>query len=264
MEIREKAISILQRFFIDNLIPENAVSDEEEEDSVVGYENVPCNKLDNETSFQGSVSDRANENAQLLAESSQKKVLNQSEDASSHHQGSVLSQNALSRSEIKRSRSSKKAKKRHGRQKSQHKADDNLTFGKESTTYREDDASLSGTDQALSSSSRCASPEDSRNRKTPIDSKVDLPPDLLSESSVELGKNQDTIGLRSFTAGESCYRRMEFVFASHSFDVWESWTTEGSLEDCRLVNCRNPLAVLDVRIEIVAAVGEDGVTRWLD
>ncbi|CAL5339973.1 unnamed protein product [Camellia sinensis] len=34
---------------------------------------------------------------------------------------------------------------------------------------------------------------------------------------------------------------MEFVFASHSFDVWESWTFEGSLEECRLVNCRNPL-----------------------
>lgn len=36
-------------------------------------------------------------------------------------------------------------------------------------------------------------------------------------------------------------RRMEFVFASHSFDVWESWMLEGSLEECRLVNCRNPL-----------------------
>lgn len=35
-------------------------------------------------------------------------------------------------------------------------------------------------------------------------------------------------------------RRMEFVFASHSFDVWESWKFEGSLEECRLVNCRNP------------------------
>lgn len=34
---------------------------------------------------------------------------------------------------------------------------------------------------------------------------------------------------------------MEFVFASHSFDVWESWTMEGSLDECRLVNCRNPL-----------------------
>lgn len=35
-------------------------------------------------------------------------------------------------------------------------------------------------------------------------------------------------------------RRMEFVFASHSFDVWENWTLEGSLQECRLVNCRNP------------------------
>jgi hypothetical protein len=33
---------------------------------------------------------------------------------------------------------------------------------------------------------------------------------------------------------------MEFVFASHSFDVWESWMLEGPLDECRLVNCRNP------------------------
>lgn len=80
---------------------------------------------------------------------------------------------------------------------------------------------------------------------------------------------QDTVGLRSFAAGgkllqvlltlqslslitRSCSlrklkvllcvqinRRMEFVFASHSFDVWESWSLEGSLDECRLVNCRN-------------------------
>lgn len=39
-------------------------------------------------------------------------------------------------------------------------------------------------------------------------------------------------------------RRMEFVFASHSFDVWENWTLEGPLDECRLVNCRNPLVIL--------------------
>ena len=33
---------------------------------------------------------------------------------------------------------------------------------------------------------------------------------------------------------------MEFVFASYSFDVWESWTLQGPLEECRLINCRNP------------------------
>ena len=57
---------------------------------------------------------------------------------------------------------------------------------------------------------------------------------------------------------------MEFVFASHSFDVWENWTLEGSLQECRLVNCRNQSAVLDVRVEILATVGEDGVTRWIE
>ncbi|KAI3844896.1 hypothetical protein MKX03_008327 [Papaver bracteatum] len=36
-------------------------------------------------------------------------------------------------------------------------------------------------------------------------------------------------------------RRMEFVFVSHSFDVWENRALEGSfLEECRLVNCKNP------------------------
>ncbi|KAI8023320.1 C-terminal binding protein AN [Camellia lanceoleosa] len=51
-------------------------------------------------------------------------------------------------------------------------------------------------------------------------------------------------------------RRMEFVFASHSLDVWKSWSFEGSLEECRLVNCRNPLLYMD-HVEILAAVGED-------
>ena len=44
---------------------------------------------------------------------------------------------------------------------------------------------------------------------------------------------QDTVGLRSFAAGGKLLqinRRMEFVFASHSFDVWESWSLEGSLD----------------------------------
>ncbi|KAH6817955.1 Rossmann-fold superfamily protein [Perilla frutescens var. frutescens] len=322
MELREKAISILQQFFVDNVIPKNAVSDEEKDESEVGYERHLS--IDNETSHQGSVCDRVTEDIELHAESSsQKKVLNQTKDTSSQNQGSVLSQTTSNRSEVKQSRSSKKAKKRRGLHKSQYKTD-YLTTGKESNSYREDDASMSGTDQVLSSSSRSASPEESgNNRKVSIDSKLEPPPPLLLKSSMELGKNlgkvlkdgfiialhgrdqpalhvsrqrvqgggwfldtlsnvtkrdpaaqflvvsrsKDTFGFRSFTAGGKLLqinRRMEFVFASHSFDVWESWTLEGSLEECRLVNCRNPLAVLDVRVEIVAAIGEDGITRWLD
>ncbi|XP_047976440.1 C-terminal binding protein AN-like [Salvia hispanica] len=317
-EIREKAISILQQFVVGNAIPKNAVSDEEdEEESELESKNKQSPMLESGTSFQGSVSDRLTENVELVAESSQKKVLNQSKDNSPQNQSSVLSQSNINRSETKRNRSSKKAKKKHGRQKYQNKVDGALTFEKESSSYREDDATMSSTDQVLSSS------EDSRNRKTPVDSKAELTPELPLNSSRELVKksgemlkdgyivslhardhpalhvsrqrvkgggwfldtlsnvtkrdpaaqflvvyrNKDTIGFRSFTAGGKLLqinRRMEFVFASHSFDVWESWTVEGSLEECRLVNCRNPLAVLDVRIEIVAALGEDGITRWLD
>ncbi|KAL6498797.1 hypothetical protein OROGR_028344 [Orobanche gracilis] len=322
-EIREKAISILQQFFVNNIIPKDAVSDEEdEEEREVGCENQQSHTLDHEASFQGSVGHRLTEEVQLVAESSQKKVSNQSKGSSSQNQDPVLSQNTSNRSESKRSRSSKKAKKRHARQESQNKADDGLFFEKESTSYIENDDSLSGTDEVLSSSFRFASPEDLRNRKTPIDSKGELPPELLLQSSAENSKNsgellkdgdivvlhvrdrlalhiskqrvkggvwfldtlsnvskrdpaaqflvvfrnKDTIGFRSFTAGGKLLqinRRMEFVFASHSFDVWEGWTFEGSLEECRLVNCRNPLAMLDVGIEIIAALGEDGVTRWL-
>ncbi|CAA2934994.1 C-terminal binding AN [Olea europaea subsp. europaea] len=323
MEIREKAISILQTFFVDNVIPKSAVSDdeEEEEESEVGNENQL--HQDNESSFQDTVGERVPGDIHLAADSSQKKLVNQSKDTSTQNEGSVLSQSTSSRSEVKRSRSSKKAKKRHSHQKSKHKADDAFTFGKEGTSYQEDDANMSGTDQVLSSSSRFASPEDSRNRKTAIDSIQELPSEQLLKSSIEISRksvellkdgyvialhardrsalhvskqrvkgggwfldtmsnvtkrdpasqflvvfrNKDTIGLRSFTAGGKLLqinRRMEFVFASHSFDVWESWTFEGSLDECRLVNCRNPLAVLDVRVEIVASVGEDGITRWLD
>lgn len=185
MEIREKAISILQQFFVDNVIPKHDVSDEEEdEESEVGYERRLS--MDNETSHQGSVCDRVSGDIELNAESSQKKV--QAKDTSSQNQDSILSQTTSNRSDVKPSRSSKKAKKRHGHHKSQSKTD-NLTSGKESLSYREDDANMSGTDQVLSSRSRSASPEESRNnRKTSVDSKAELPPALLLKSGIELGK----------------------------------------------------------------------------
>lgn len=189
MEIREKTISILQQFFIDNTIPKNAVSDEEEEEEEeLENNNQQSPMLDHEASFQGSIGDRQTEDVELVAESSQKKVSDLSKETTSQNQSSVLSPSTSNRSETKRSRSSKKAKKRHGRQKSHNKADDALTFEKESSPRREDDATMSGTDQVLSSSSRFASPEDSRNRKTPVDSKGELSPELLLKSSIELSK----------------------------------------------------------------------------
>ncbi|KAA8516092.1 hypothetical protein F0562_019271 [Nyssa sinensis] len=324
MEIREKAISILESFFLDNVVPKNAVSDEEDEESEIAYENEQCDKQDNESALQGSVGEQLTDDIHVTSEVSQRTGTNQTKESPSQHQSSVSSQNTSTWSEGKHSRSGKKAKKRHARQKSLHKSDDPSALEKESTSHREDDTVMSGTDQVLSSSSRFASPEDSRSRKTPIESIQELSSEQHLKSSMRLSgksgellkdgyvialhsrdhpvlhvsrqrvqgggwfldtmlnvtkrdpaaqflvvfRSKNTIGLRSFTAGGKLLqinRRMEFVFASHSFDVWESWTFEGSLEECRLVNCRNPSAALDVRIEILAAVGEDdGITRWLD
>ncbi|CAH9123708.1 unnamed protein product [Cuscuta epithymum] len=322
MEIREKAISMLQAFFLDGVIPKDAISGDEEE-SEVAYRNEECNTQGSLSVLQGHGGEGYNEDVNLTAESSRKKVTSDSKGTPTQPQGSVLSQNVSERSEVKRSRSGKKAKKRHARQKSQQKVDDHIKFEKESTSQNEDGTTLSGTDQVLSSSPRFSSPEGARSRKTPnefiqesssekpLKSNTNIsrksgellrdgyiialhtrhhPALHVSRQRVKGGgwfldtmsnitkrdpaaqflvafRSKDTIGLRSFTAGGKLLqinRRMEFVFASHSFDVWESWTFEGSLEECRLVNCRNPSAILDVRIEILAAIGEDGITRWLD
>lgn len=321
MEIREKAISVLQTFFFDGVIPKNAVSDEEEYENEIDDEIEQYNKLDKVSTLEGSLGGQLTDDIQVSPEGSLNKGISRSRDSPSQLQGSGFSQNsANTKSDGRRSRSGKKAKKRHARQKSLHKPDDPSALEKESTSHKEDDTAMSGTDQA---SSRCASPEELRSRKTPIESIQESTSRQLSRSSKKLSevsgetlkdgyvvalyardrpalhisrqrhkgggwiletmsnvtkrdpaaqflicKSKDTIGLRSFTAGGKLLqinRRMEFVFASHSFDAWESWTIEGPLEECRLINSRNPLAVLDVRIEILAAVGEDdGVTRWLD
>ncbi|XVF73124.1 hypothetical protein PTKIN_Ptkin12aG0176700 [Pterospermum kingtungense] len=321
MEIREKAISMLQTFFFDGVIPKDSISDEDEEESEVLDEKGEFSMQDKESALQGSSGEKLTDDIQLSPESSLKKDINQSKESPNQNQGSGLSHNAGTKPDGRRIRSGKKAKKRHARQKSLQKSDEPLTLEKESTSQREDDTAMSGTDRALSSGSR--SPEDSRSRKTPIELMQVSTSDHLLKTTKELSgqssdmlkdgyvialyardhpalhvsrqrvkgggwfldtmsnvtkrdpaaqflvvnRSKDTIGLRSFAAGGKLLqinRRMEFVFASHSFDVWESWTLQGPLVKCGLVNCRNPSAVLDVRIEILAAVDGDGVTRWLD
>ncbi|KAI3494922.1 hypothetical protein L1887_36962 [Cichorium endivia] len=275
MEIREKAVSILQTFFLDDVIPTDAVSDNDEEENETLHEDEQSDKQEKDNTFQ-----LTDDIKQSLASSSQP-------------QESTLSQITSPQSEVKRS---KKAKKRHARQKSMNKVGETLE-------KKEDDT-------AMSSSSHFASPDDdSRSKRTPVKLGGKKSLEMLKDGCVislqardraalhvsrqraqgggwfldtmlnvtkrdpaaqflVVFRSKDTIGLRSFTAGGKLLqinRRMEFVFASHSFDVWESWTFEGSLEECRLVNCRNPSAVLDVRVEILATVGEDdGITRWLD
>ncbi|MFS7932314.1 putative glycerate dehydrogenase [Helianthus anomalus] len=298
MEIREKAATILQTFFLDDVVPTDAISDIDEEESETLYEDEETVKQDKHSASQSSTIQQLTDDIHMPHKSPMVKDINQPQESTSLQ------------SEVKHSRSGKKAKKRHARQKSMHKE-------KEGTVNKEDDTAMSGTDQVLSS------PDDSRSKRTTVESLHDLSAKYLKSStgvgkrSIEMLKDgcvislqardhaalhvsrqrakgggwfldtmsnvtkrdpaaqflvvfrtKDTIGLRSFTAGGKLLqinRRMEFVFASHSFDVWESWTFEGSLEECRLVNCRNPSAVLEVRVEILATVGDDdGVTRWLD
>ncbi|KAL0913208.1 hypothetical protein M5K25_016652 [Dendrobium thyrsiflorum] len=291
MEIREKAISMLQAFFLDSVIPNNDISDEGEENSGIAYEGDQVENRELRTS-----------------QSKESKV-------------SGLPQNTVTRSDRRHSRSSKKAKKRRARQSSQQKSHDFSGVDGSYSSQQEDDTAISGMEQ----SSRFASPDDSKSKQIcHLESNMESSsrkPETMSEGlnrkCVELlkdgfvialhtrertgfhvsrqrvpgggwfldtfsnvtkrdpavqflvsFKSKDVLGLRSFAAGGKLLqinRRMEFVFASYNFDVWESWMLEGSLlEDCRLVNCRNPLVVLDVCIEIVAVVDEeDGVARWL-
>lgn len=319
MELREKAISILQSFFFDGVVPNNAVSDEDEEQIGTVYDDDQLDQRMKESPLRPSEGEHRTDESHLSPEISKKQGIHLLNEA----QGSGLSQNAGSRSEGRRSRSGKKGKKRPARRRSQQKSDDYSAVESESnyTSRRDDDTATSGRDQVVSSSSRFASPEDSRNKQMCVESTSEKRVSAsagLSRKSGELLKDgfvialhardhpgfhvsrqrvagggwfldtisnvtkrdpaaqflvefrsKDTLGLRSFAAGGKLLqinRRMEFVFASHSFDVWESWMLEGSrLEECRLVNCRNPVAVLDVRIEILAAVGEeDGVARWVN
>jgi len=180
MEIREKAISILQTFFIDGIIPKNAMSDVEEE-SEVDNESEQSDQQYKENALQIIVREQTDD-VHLSPDSSRKKGNTQVKESSSQHQVSSLSQSASARSEGRRSRSGKKAKKRHTRQKSQQKSEDPSALEKEGTSQR-DDTAMSGTDQALSSSS-----EDSRSRKTPIEMQEPTSSQAI-KSSVRLSGN---------------------------------------------------------------------------
>lgn len=52
MEIREKTISILQSYFLDGVIPRNAVSDEDDEENESGYEEEQSRRQDKERALQ--------------------------------------------------------------------------------------------------------------------------------------------------------------------------------------------------------------------
>ncbi|WOL05733.1 C-terminal binding protein AN [Canna indica] len=322
MEIREKAITILQSFLFDGIIPDIAVSDEDELSETV-YEDEQSEKRVKGSPLQVQDRDQQTEESHLSSEYAMTKSIQQLKES----QGSGISQNTGSRAEGRRSRSGRKGKKRPAHRRSQQKSDEFSVAESDAnyTSRHDDDTAVSGKDQVLSSSSRFASPEDPKSKQMclfepMVESKsgkqVVLSVGLNNKSVGQLKegfvvalhargnkgfhvsrqrvpgggwfldtisnvtkrdpaaqfivtfKSKDILGFRSFAAGGKLLqinRKMEFIFASHSCDVWESWLLEGSvLGHCKLVNCRNPQAILDVSIEILATVNEDGVTRWVD
>ncbi|CAN6306053.1 unnamed protein product [Urochloa humidicola] len=315
MEIREKAIAILQAFLYDGVVPNSVISDEDEEISEVACEDDQLGKPEKEHALQVCDGEQQTEESQLTTEYDKRRAISQPEEP----QASAPSHSIGSRSEGRRSRSGKKGKKRPARRRSQQKIDELSTVEGSSYSSRRDDDN-----QVLSSSSRFASPEDSKNKQK---SSAESPMEIISENKLPAGlgrktpenlkegfvvafkardhsgfyvsrervagggwyldvipnatkrdpaaqflvtfRNKDTMGLRSFVAGGRLLQannKMDFIFASYSFDVCESWMLEGSLSECsKLVNCKNSSAVLEVYVEILGAPSEeDGVIRWLD
>lgn len=184
MEIREKAITMLQSFFFDGVLPTSAISDEDEEISEAGNED---DHLDTQAKgSQSLIFDAEVDESHSTLEYEKKRAISHHKRAISHHkepQVSGKSVNTGSRSEGRRSRSGKKGKKRPAHRRSQQKPDDLSAVESDSnySSRRDDDTAMSSRDQAVSSSSRFASPEDSKYKQKSL---AESPMEITSEKKV--------------------------------------------------------------------------------
>ncbi|KAF8727931.1 hypothetical protein HU200_018499 [Digitaria exilis] len=176
MEIREKAIAILQSFLYDGVVPNNVISDEDEEISEMGCEDDQLGKQEKELALQICDGEQQTEESQLTTEYDKRRAISQPEEP----QASAQSHSIGSRSEGRRSRSGKKGKKRPARRRSQQKMDELATVegGSNYSSRRDDD------NQVLSSSSRFASPEDTKNKQK---SSAESPMEIISENKLPAG-----------------------------------------------------------------------------
>lgn len=169
MEIREKAVSILHSFFLDGVIPSNAVSDEEEDLKEAASQEEKSEKQDKDKLIGARDGEQLGDESQTSPEFRQKQAYYQSQEQRLQSQDSGISQNSGGQREVRHGRSGKKGKKRPGRRKSQQKSDSTVLLERENNCValqRDDNgASVSGRDQVVSSSSRFASPEDSRHKR---------------------------------------------------------------------------------------------------
>ncbi|CAL4915265.1 unnamed protein product [Urochloa decumbens] len=180
MEIREKAIAILQAFLYDGVVPNSVISDEDEEISEVACEDDQLGKQEKEHALQICDGEQQMEESQLTTEYDKRRAISQPEEP----QASAPSHSIGSKSEGRRSRSGKKGKKRPARRRSQQKMDELSTVeGSNYSSRRDDD------NQVLSSSSRFASPEDSKNKQK---SSAESPMEIISENKLPAGLGRKT------------------------------------------------------------------------
>lgn len=191
MEIREKAISILHSFFLDGVIPNNTVSDEEAEESEASEEEEQSPIKHERLALVESTSRQQGEST-LTSTEIVPSELKESLSPGQQHV-SLLTPDSAVKTEVRRSRSGKKAKKRHSQQRYMQKAEGSSGLHEESMSRR-DDTAMSDTEEVLSSSSRCASPEDPRSRKTPLEVMQQSPQNQLVMSSQKfIGKSSELL-----------------------------------------------------------------------
>lgn len=180
MEIREKAVTVLHTFLLDGIIPDNAISDEDEEKIEVDGDEQSMKEEAKDSSLQICVVEQMTDDRQLDPGYNMKETGLQMTETHIYSQGSGITQNANSLIEGRRSRSGKKAKKRPAHRRSRHKSEgfSEVEGDSNSTSQRDDDTAMSARDQVLSSSSRFASPENTRNKQMCLEeSTIELTPD---------------------------------------------------------------------------------------
>ncbi|KAH7404850.1 hypothetical protein KP509_15G046800 [Ceratopteris richardii] len=164
VEIRAKAVTILRSFLLDGVVPSSAVSDEDDDD--YSWHEEKQDKHDKDSLVWSSDQKPLFSNAQSGQDLRHKQMYFNTPDPRLQEGGVTQALNHRERSHGKGS--GRKGKKRLGRRKSQRNAD---SLGTERdanwVALQRDDlgASVSGRDQVLSSSSRFASPEDTKYKR---------------------------------------------------------------------------------------------------
>lgn len=167
MEIRAKAVTILRSFLLDGVIPSSAVSDEEDDDRDYSWQEERQDKQAEDMLVWSS-------DVKLLGEPPSGQDLRHKQmyfnTPDPRPQDGGVSQALMQCDNRSHGKAGgKKGKKRPGRRKSQQRSADSLAAERDTNwvALQRDDrvASIMGRDQVLSSSSRFASPEDSKLKR---------------------------------------------------------------------------------------------------